>query len=91
MKKEPNLNPYSSKARGKKQINRAYSKFYHNSPGLTTLHKLVLEQNLSDIPGGDNWHLTAFLISNAEYDLARMSDEQLETLVAGLPCGGYDA
>jgi hypothetical protein len=61
-----------------------------NAPRLTTIHKLVLGQNLSDIPCDDNLHLTAFLISYAQYDLARMSDDQLEILAGGLPCGGCD-
>lgn len=50
MENNLNLKPYPTKARGKKQVNQTYSKFYHKSPGLTSLHELALEQNLSDIP-----------------------------------------
>ena len=91
MKIRPSLKPYTHKIRGKNQQVRGISQFYHTTPRLTTIHKLVLEQNLSDIPGGDDWPLTAFWISAAQNDIARMTDDQLEILAAGLPCEGQDA
>jgi hypothetical protein len=85
-----------SSASSRKQFNKRIitledSASQLNAPRLTTIHKLVLGQNLSDIPGGTNWILTAFLIARAEYDISRLSDDQLEILAAGLPCGGCDA
>jgi hypothetical protein len=91
MKTRSSLKPYTHKVRGKTQQVRGISSVYHTMPRLTTIHKLVLGQNLSDIPGESDWHLTAFLISYAQYDIARMSDDELEFLAAGLPCGGQDA
>ena len=90
MKTRPSLKPYPTKVRGKTQQVRGISSVYHTMPQLSPIHKLVLEKNLSDIPGSD-WHLTAFLISYAQYDLARATDDELEFLAAGLPCGGQDA
>jgi hypothetical protein len=91
MKTRPSLKPYPTKVRGKTQQVRGISSVYHSSAQLTTIHKLVLEKNLSDIPGESDWHLTAFLIARAEYDIARATDDELEALAACLPCGGQNA
>ena len=91
MTKKLCLKPHSTGVRGKKQEKISYRKFYHNSPGSTSLHKLVLGRNLSDFPGGGNWLLTAFLIGCVQHDLATMSEEELEILAAGVPCGVCDA
>lgn len=91
MRKKLCLNSHPTGVRGKKQEKIIYSKFYHNSPGLTSIHKLVLGRNLSDFPGGDNWLLTAFLIGSVQHDLATMSEDELEILAAGVPCGVCDA
>lgn len=39
MRKKLCLNSHPTGARGKKQVSRTYSKFYHKSPGLTSLHE----------------------------------------------------
>ena len=45
MRKKLYLNSHPTGVRGKKQVSRTYSKFYHKSPGLTSLHESSLETN----------------------------------------------
>lgn len=106
MENNLNLNPYCSKTRGKKQVSRTYSKFYHKSPGLANLHKLALEPKRK--PSGYQ-KLINFVISGdlesakefiekagysgvlAEFLLGNAElDAKLEILAACLPVGGCD-
>lgn len=48
MRKKLCLNSHPTGARGKKQVSRTYSKFYHKSPGLTSPHELFLGQKSND-------------------------------------------
>jgi hypothetical protein len=104
MRKKLYLNSHPTGVRGKKQVNQTYSKFYHKSPGLASLHELALEPKCK--PSGYQ-KLINFVISGdlesakeyiekagysgvlAEFLLGNAElDAKLETLAAVMPCGG---
>ena len=106
MKKNLCLSSHPTGVRDKKQESRSYSKFYHNSPGLTRLYEMALETNSK--PSGYQ-KLINFVISGdlesakefiekagysgilAEFLLSNAElDARLEGLAALMPVGVGD-